>query len=268
MTSTPAAPTVVRVTLFLIGYMLVLLGTSVFKGMSPPGYADLVWGITASLALVALTRLFLRREQKTFADVAMRPHRHTATRLLVALVAGVALYLLTLAIISVAAGPLQHSAPAWPSASRWLVVVASYLALASMEELGFRAYALRTLVPAIGRWKAQLLIAVAFGLTHIAFGWPWTRVVMGVIPSGLLFGALALRRGGLALAIGVHAALNLAQWIVGEKETPGVWTLTVDPAHTARLAGTAPLIATAVVLVAAALVWWWPPFRAPRLRQP
>lgn len=171
---------------------------------------------------------------------------------------GGALYPLTLWLLSATVAPLQLSAPAWPTGRQWLLAVTGYLALASMEELGFRAYALRTLVAAIGRWKAQLVVAVAFGLTHVAYGWAWSTVLLGVMPSGLLFGAVALRRGGLGSAVGVHAGINLAQWVLGAKPTPGVWTLDADPAQAARLASSAPFIAAAVTLLAAALVWWWP----------
>lgn len=165
---------------------------------------------------------------------------------------------MTLGVIALTVAPLRLSDPTWPSISRWALVLSSYLALSCMEELGFRAYVLRTLVPAVGRVSAQLAIAALFGLTHIAYGWTWSTVLMGVIPSGLLFGAAALRRGGLALAIGVHAGLNVARWIFGEKGSPGVFTIAADAEHTARLASTAPLVATTLTLLAAAIVWWWP----------
>ncbi len=35
------------------------------------------------------------------------------------------------------------------------------------------------------------------------------------------------------MPIGVHAAVNLAQWSVGEKDTPGFGTLAVDPSNVA-----------------------------------
>lgn len=253
-----ALPAALRVAMFLAGYLLVLFAASMFKGMAPPRYADVVWGACSSLGLVALTWVFLRREQRDFADVGMRADRSTVLRVACALVGGVVLYALALATISFTFGPLTLSTPTWPSAARWLLIVVSYLALSCMEELGFRTYALRTLVPAVGRWTAQGVIAVAFGLSHLAYGWSLSSIVMGVIPSGLLFGAAAMRRGGLALAIGVHAGVNLAQWIVGEKSTPGVWTIGADAAATARLSTGAPWVATSVMLLATVAAWCWP----------
>lgn len=251
-------PPLLRVALFLAGYLLVLFATSVFKDMAPPRYADLLWGTISALGLVALTWMFLRRERRRFADVGMQPDSATAWRVAGGLAGGVAVYALALLIISVALGPLRLAAPTWPGAARWASMLVSYLALSCMEELGFRAYALRTLVPAVGRWAGQIVIAVLFGLSHLAYGWSFSSIFMGVIPSGLLFGAVAMRRGGLALAIGVHAGVNLAQWIVGEKGSPGVWTIGADPAATARLASNAPWLATCVTLSAAVVVWCWP----------
>jgi len=109
----------------------------------------------------------------------------------------------------------------------------------------------------MGRWWAQVVDAVAFGLVHVAYGWPWSAVALGVIPGGLLFGAVALR-SGLAGAIGVHAAVNFAQWVLGAKASPGLWTLAADPTDAARLASSAPFIGAAVMLVAAGAVWMWP----------
>ncbi len=247
-----------RAALFVLGYFVVLVACSVLKGMAPKPYADLVWGCASSLGLLAMTWRFLRFDRRTFADVGMRHNASSILRLLAGLALGAAVYIVALIIISTTLGPLQLSAPTWPSAWRWMLAIASFLSLSCMEELGFRGYVLRTLMPAVGVWPAQVLIAIAFGFTHIAYGWPLTTVLIGVIPSALLFGAVAWRSGGLAMPIGVHAAMNIAQWMVGEKEAAGVWTLSSDPALASRLASGAPIIATSTTLAAAIAVMCWP----------
>jgi hypothetical protein len=247
-----------RAALFVVAYLGILVGTSLFKGMAPPALADLAWGTLSSIALLALTLGMLRREQQTTESIGLRLRATSGARLLAGFALGAGVYALTLAVISLSIGPLRFTPPTWPSPARWTLAVVSYLALSSMEELGFRGYVLRTLVPAVGAWPAQLAVAVTFGLTHIAYGWTWTTVVMGVIPSALLFGAVALRSGGLAMPVGVHAALNLAQWVVGEKDTAGVWTISASAEHTARLTTAGPVVATAMMLLAVVLVSWWP----------
>jgi membrane protease YdiL (CAAX protease family) len=247
-----------RVALFLLAYLLILLAASLPKGMAPPPLADVVWGSVASLALVALTYAMLTREGRTWRDVGLNGDRRTLARLTGGAAIGAVVYATTLGVLSLGLGPLVFSAAAWPQATGWLRVVTSFLALACMEELGFRAYALRTLTGALGPHVAQVVIAVAFGLSHRLFGWGWLPIAVGVIPSALLFGALAIRSGGLAMPIGVHAALNVAQWMVGEKDHPGIWTLDVAPAHAARMTTFAPYIGLSVTLLAALVVARWP----------
>jgi membrane protease YdiL (CAAX protease family) len=241
-----------------MGYLLILVAASVPKGMVPARYADLVWGAVASLGLLAMTRLFLARESRALHDVGLRADSRTVWRLLGGAAIGFCVYAATLAPISLTVGPLRFIGSVRPTPSVWMVTLASYVALSCMEELGFRAYALRTLVPAVGAWRAQLGLALAFGATHLLFGWSWSTIALGVIPSALLFGVAALRSGGLAMPIGLHAALNLAQWIVGAKEVPGVWTLSAAPEHTARLGTFAPWIAAGVTLLAAVVLARWP----------
>lgn len=249
---------IVRVALFLIGYMLILLAASVPKGMAPPYLADFVWGAVATVAILALTQLFLKREARHLADVGLAADSRTPLRLLIGLAIGAAVYAVTMLVISLTLGPLTVSAARWPSATTWLLTIVSFMVLSCMEELGFRAYALRTLAGAIGTWRAQAVIAVAFGLSHIAFGWSPAAVVMGVIPSALLFGAVASRSNGLAMPIGLHAMLNIAQWSVGEKDTPGIWALSVEPSQSHAIGTYAPFVGIFVTLLGVFVIWKWP----------
>lgn len=248
--NTPA----LRVALFLLGYMLILFAASVPKGMAPARFGDVVWGVVAALAIWAMTLLFLSREQRTRSDVGLDPDARTIVRLLIGIALGFTVYAVTMALLSLTLGPIRFATPVIPGAGALPLMIASFFALSAMEELGFRGYALRTLVPAVGEWPAQIAIAAAFGLTHIAFGWPWPSVLLGVVPSALLFGVVAVRSGGLAMPIGLHAALNIAQWMVGAKDAPGIWALSVDPSHTERMAAYAPFVGMTITFIAAALI--------------
>lgn len=247
--------------------MLILFAASIPKGMASARFGDVVWGVVASLAIYAMTRLFLRSDKRTLSDVGLDPDKHSIARLLIGIAMGFVVYALTMAVLSLTLGPIRFTEPMLPSVGDAVLMLASFAALATMEELGFRGYALRTLIPAVGVWPAQLAIAVAFGLSHIAFGWPWTSVLLGVIPSALLFGVVAVRSGGLAAPIGLHAALNVAQWMVGAKDARGVWILSVDPSHTERMTAYAPFVGMAVTLLAIALASAVAAYHA-RLRRP
>ncbi len=246
-----------RTLLFLLCYFAALWLAAIPKGMVPPAYADLTWGAIASVILVALTRAFLKREGRTWHEIGLAPDGGSVVHMLMGVGIGIAVYAATLTLISLVVGPLRVVAETAPSFGTLLRTAAGVLALSCMEELGFRGYVLRTLIPAVGHWPAQVFVAIAFGLSHLLFGWSWQTVMMGVIPSALLFGAAARASDGLAMPIGVHAAVNFAMWVVGEKDSAGFWTLDVDPASASRVAAAAPVIGAAVPIATALVLLWW-----------
>ncbi len=256
---------ILRVALFLVAYLLITWAAAVPKSMVPARFGDLTWGVVASLGLLALTRFVLAREQRDPQAVGIALDARSVWRLLAGVAMGVAVYSATFALISLTVGPIRLTAPTWPTARTWTVMLTSYLALSCMEELGFRAYALRTLASAIGPWRAQLGIVVAFGASHLLYGWSWSTIVFGVIPSAFLFGVVALRSGGLAMPIGLHAALNVTQWLVGAKDTLGIWTVSIDPAHAARVTTVAPWIGLGVSALATVVIARWPARQRPAL---
>jgi membrane protease YdiL (CAAX protease family) len=129
----------------------------------------------------------------------------------------------------------------------------TFLALACMEELGFRGYALRTLVRTLGMWRAQAIVAVAFGLTHGAFGWSWINILLGVMPCAHLFGAAATSPRGLAMPIGVHAGVNFAQWAINDNS--GIWKVAINDQLRSRVDLMSHIIGIAVILLVTFLFW-------------
>ncbi|MBF5041645.1 CPBP family intramembrane metalloprotease [Aggregicoccus sp. 17bor-14] len=89
-------------------------------------------------------------------------------------------------------------------------------AVALGEEVFFRGFLFQRLVHGLGRWPAQLLVAVLFVATH------WnnpgmsglTRVwaSVNIFLASLLFGAAFLRTRALAMPLGLHLAAN---WVQG-----------------------------------------------------
>jgi uncharacterized protein len=104
-----------------------------------------------------------------------------------------------------------------------------------------------------------VVTAIAFATFHLLFGWPLETVLVGVLPSGILFGTAAVVSGGLALPIGLHAAVNITMWAVGEKGAPGFVVLSIDPVQAAAAARFSPAIGAAVPLLVGAALWRWYP---------
>jgi membrane protease YdiL (CAAX protease family) len=235
----------------------VLVVSSVPKNMVPARFGQLVWGATSAIALVMLTRAMARWDGRTARDIGLVLERATALRFLIGAVIGLAVFAGPIALVALFTGALRLVPAGGLDAGHVLLSLSTLLALAAMEELGFRGYTLLALVPVLGSWRAQAIVALAFSLSHVAFGWPWQTIVLGVLPSALLFGACAMASGGLAMPIGVHMAVNVARWAVGENDGAGFWTVAVDPSAQSSVEAMALLVSLLVSLVAAGAVWAW-----------
>ncbi len=239
---------------FWIGYLVILGVCGLLKSLLPPRIAPLAWGGVSTLGLVGLTFWLLRREHRTAKMVGLQWSATSLRRFGAGLFLGVGVYATILLMISLIAGPLEIHRAMRPTGVVLLTVVTTTLALGAMEEIGFRAYPLFTLMASLGSWWGQLIVAVAFALTHVLYGWSFSTVALGVFPSALLFGAAAVATRGIACPLGVHVALNLGQWAMGEKGEPGIWQIALDSASKARVAALAPIIGFVVVAVAAIAV--------------
>jgi membrane protease YdiL (CAAX protease family) len=198
-----------QVVLFWCCYMAVLVLASIVKAKVPPQWGQLVWGLASSSALLPLTLVFLRLEGRTVRDIGLNFEALSVPRLVAGIVIGLATFAVIVLLINLIAGPVCLTRGT-ASSGTMVVLGFTFLALASMEELGFRGYALRTLVRSVGMWRGQAIVAVAFGLSHVAFGWSWIDILLGVLPCALLFGIAATSTRGLAMPIGVHAGVNFA----------------------------------------------------------
>ena len=256
--STGAVPVLRRVALFWVAYFVILFLAAIPRGMAPPPWAPLAWGLVATPPLRTLAVFLARREVPALGTIGASPAGHAVVPLFGGMVLGFASYAAVLVAISLLVTPIRLAAAPAPAAGPLLLAVGTVFVLAYMEELGFRGYTLRALQGALGTWPAQGLVALAFGLSHLAFGWEWNQVLYGVLPSAGLFGAVAHRSGGLAMPTGVHAAMNLAREATGERGNTPLWTIVADEAAAARLATSAPTIGLVVTLLAAGVVWWWP----------
>ena len=252
-------PAIARVAAFWIAYLAILIVASIPKstGMVRASIGPLQWGLTSSAALLALTLLILKRERRSPRDIGLDLTRGSVSRFLLGTVVGVATYALNVAVVAGLVGGLRAVAVPMLDGRVIALGLCTTFALASMEELGFRGYPLRTLVSRIGFWPAQVIVAVAFACTHIAYGWSWNAVLFGVLPSAFLFGMAALASGGLAMPIGLHMGVNLARSAFGESSGGWFWNLAAEDSAGARIARVAPVTGIAITLLMTLALWWW-----------
>src|SRR5580765_7514942 len=220
-------------------------------------YGQLLVGCATSIGALLLTAFFVRGEGLRLNDVGAQLVRGSLPRFAAAFLGG-----LTLPFLRAGIGMLlththyENSGSFTVTAA--LLSLATYVALACREELAFRGYPLRRLESGFGTWPAQLLIAALFATEHVLGGWTWKQALLGAGVGSILFGAAALRTRGLAVPIGLHAAWNFGDWMLGGKETAGLWKPVLEMEASGH-AGTIQMVSyLAVMITATAVVWFWP----------
>ena len=124
--------------------------------------------------------------------------------------ASISLLLLALRIAGVyhPGGVALHGAAVWRFAALWMI---AFLAVALLEESGFRGYVLFTLTTGIGFWPAAILLCIVFGATHLSNMGETYVGVLSVGGMGLFFCILLRKTGNLWAAIGFHFAWDWAE---------------------------------------------------------
>lgn len=128
-----------------------------------------------------------------------------------------------------------------------------FIPLAFMEEVGFRAYTFVNLNKSVGLLVTQLIVAIAFALYHIAYGWSVEAAFLGTFVWAWVFGLGAAWSGGIALPTGLHVAVNVLQGLTGMKEGDSIWVIVKEPTAENTLAeSTVGLLLHGLILTTAA----------------
>ena len=244
-----------RALLFMLGCALILIIISPLTSRIALQWSPAVVGLSAGLATLILTLVFIRWDKIQLADIGASPMRRSILRLLLGFTLGLLLVAAQSGLFAIAEH-VRWIKSGVPDATPMVTALIAYLLLACREELAFRGYPLRRLDRSFGPWTAQLIVALVFALEHRAGGYSWTNALFGVFVGSFLFGMAALATRGLALPIGLHAAWNFGQWIIGEKESPGLWKPMI-PGGPSASADHVALTAYVAVFGAATLAFWW-----------
>lgn len=247
-------PALARVGLFWVLYLGAIFVTGKLQSAAPSPYGTLLWGATSVPLVFLLNCLFARREGRPLSDLWLTFRRRDNPNFLLGLGIGLSLLPLTLALCAAVHGPIQVRLTDSFGVAVLLLAILPMALLVVMEEFGFRAYSLSTLAAALGKWPAQLLTASAFAACHILFGWPIHSILLGVFPSGLLFGAAAYATRSVSAPIGLHLGMNFAQWAVREKG--GIVKLVIDPSTLPSVQMTATYINLALVAGWCCVFWF------------
>jgi len=244
-----------RVVLFLALTMVLIAAA---QGVAPRHSAlhDLIAVSIAAVGTYLLTWVFVRWDGLRLWDVGAAWSARSLPRIAVGFAIGalmVGVQVLALAF----AGQVRWERVASTGVHEAALTLVLFLVVALREELAFRGYPLRRLDMVWGAVAAQAIVETIFAAEHWAAGYPLMTAIWGVLVGGLLFGVAALVTRGLAVGVGIHMAWNFGSWMIGNKDTPGIWKPVLAPEMAAR----AEHVGIAGYLLAFALamlgLWWW-----------
>jgi membrane protease YdiL (CAAX protease family) len=216
---------VLRVILFWILFLLLWMAP-LYSGLLPQAPAFRMWnnGLCGCIAALVSTAIALRLEKRTFAGTGLVWQKGTLGRFFLGIGLGIALFGAILGVTAVCLGsrPVSHSID-----REWIEGLFILLLLAVAEEVGFRAYPLIRLQDAVGLRAAQWIIALAFALFHLAYGWNIWVVLTGPFIWSFVFSLAAIKWRGIAVPVGLHFAINVLQrsFSVGaaNRQAPPAW---------------------------------------------
>ena len=220
---------VLRSFLFLIACPVVLIITTSFVKTTSFA-ATIEAGAISCVVTYGLTLLFLRWDGWHLRDAGLALTPKSPLRMFSGLLIGLALVAFQETSLY-ATGHIRWAYTGSASSIGLLApAILAYLLLALREEIAFRAYPLRHLERDLGAWASLLIVGLVFAVEHVAGGFSWVNSLLGPLAGAILFGMAALATRGIAVPLGIHFAFNLGQWIMGQKETAGLWRVSVDPA--------------------------------------
>lgn len=224
-----------RVLLFYVSCVVLLMIAAPLGSRLPGQWPKIATGLMTSVAALVLTVLFVRWDGVRLADVGAALGRKSVARLGLGFVIGSLMVAVQSGCV-LAGGHVQwvRTAQTETMAPMALALLA-YLLLACREELTFHGYPLRRLERFFGIWAAQMMVALVFALEHRAGGFSWLNAMLGAAAGSLLFGMASIATRGLAVPIGLHAAWNFGQWVIGEKDLPGLWKPVIEESYKAHV---------------------------------
>jgi membrane protease YdiL (CAAX protease family) len=245
-----------RVTLFFLSCAFLLAATSQMVKTIPGPWANLVLGSVAAIGAFALTVVFVRWEEISLDSVGAALARGSLPRFAAGFLAGLVLVAIYTLIPAIAGHVRWVRAPGNGFATT-IVSLFTFLAISCREELAFRGYPLAHLNKFFGVWSAQIIVAVVFAAEHMAGGWPLSRALLGAGVGSLLFGMAAIATRGLAVPIGLHAAWNFGDWMVGGKGSPGLWQVVFDEGYQQQSQRIGTIVYITVMILATVALWIW-----------
>lgn len=218
------------VAFWIIFILLLVVSGFLSNSFLPARMSKFGYGILGSFVAMFVTWFFLKLGKKSFRDIGLVWESKTLFRFLLGMLIGSLIFgVIILALIIFSNVTFNLNPESFGIAM--LIPYLVFIPLALMEEIGFRAYTFVNLNKSVGLILTQVVVAIAFALYHIAYGWTFETAFMGTFVWAWVFGLGAAWSGGIALPTGLHVAVNVLQGLTGLK--PGnnsIWIVSFDVA--------------------------------------
>ena len=224
------------VLLFWLGYLAITLTVGAVTNLLIPSevWQLTAWGFLSSALLILLSRWMSRQHPEDGRALHVDAPAASLRRFMLGVLLGAASYGLHVGVVTSFAGPIEFAWVPGVGVAAAALFFLRFLATSCMEEIGFRGYAMSRLLRTWGTGFALVVTSVAFGLSHLSYGWDLRTILLGVIPPGVLWGMSAVATRGLAVPIGLHAAWNFSAWSVGARSETGLLEMVVAEDALAR----------------------------------
>lgn len=182
-------------------------------------------GVVGTIAALLTSFLFLKYDQRTFADIGLRFEKASFARFLSGFLIGILIMgLLSLAVVYASGFRMETNANS--SMQNFLLGALPLIPLALMEEIAFRGYPLEIVKDKTGVRVSILVTSVLFAMYHIANGWAVQQAFLGAGAWGILYGAAAVYGRGIAMPTGMHFAANFTTAAFGiNTDSFNIWVL-------------------------------------------
>lgn len=233
-TAFPKLNAIGRSFLYWLLFLLFLFITGAFiTHQFPDSWERFIYGSFGTAAALAVTWFVLKLEKSSFGSIGLVWERKTGMRFLYGLVIGALLF----ALIIIPLFAFSNLTIEWNPKPITVLEALFYLSiipLALMEEIAFRSYPFVKLNRALGFLPTQLIVSVMFAMYHVFGGWSFTSAFMGPAIWSLIFGLATYKSGGIAIATGIHVALNVAQPMLGMRTGTyhPLWILSIKGGET------------------------------------
>jgi membrane protease YdiL (CAAX protease family) len=249
------ANALVRAIVFWISFIALLFVTGSALHLFLDGEVHrLIYGLAGTAVALLCTWFWSNRQKQSLDAYGLNWRAGSLVRAIKGFVLGALIMVLVLlALLLFTPLEIKAAEPAFSASSLFWFL--GLIPFAYLEEAAFRGMPFVELHKKYGLLMAQFIVALAFAVYHLIYGWPIQVAFMGPFVWSFVFGLARVHSNGIALPTGMHVALNAGQILLGMKpESVSLFSLDVSGAVSrdmqSRIDMTGILIQIAVLVIA------------------